>query len=177
MRTLRISDNEVAVIAEDGSLNGSIRKSGTCITFNNLQDAKQAWELLTNDALEYREPEPAMHLADLEILSQRIDSLESTLGTAQCHDASIDRDLADELEQVKAEQMELRQELEGVQNMAMCEAEVNDMIEEAVEEHQHSDNLDEDHIHDLVATYIMDDTAGTLQRKVVGIVADKLLGR
>lgn len=186
MKTLRISDNEVAVIAEDGSLNGSIRKTGTCFTFNNLQDAKHAWELLTSDALEYKEPASSVHLADLEMLSNRIDALETTLDGAQRLHTSVfrhvdddDRDLGDEIEQLKVEQQELRRELEDVQGSAVCEAEVNDMIEEAVEEHerQYSDNLDEDHIHDLIAQFIMDDDAGTLRRKVVEIVADKLLGR
>lgn len=182
MRTLRISDNEVAVIAEDGSLNGSIRKTGTCITFNNLQDAKRAWELLTSDSLEYKEPEPAVRPADLEMLSKRIDGLEIDVKYEEINEEYNQEDFTDlrkEIEDLKQEQQDLRQELESVQSMAMCEAEVNDMIEEAVEEHerQYSDNLDDAHIHDLIAQFIMDDDAGTLRRKVVGIVADKLLGR
>ena len=171
MKTLRINDSEVAIIAEDGSLTGGARISGAHIVFNQVSDAKRFWELLTSDSLEYKEPEPAMHLADLEMLNKRIDELETTLDAAQRYDASSDRDLADELEQVKAEQVELRQELEGVQGMAVCEAEVNDMIEEAVE---NLDAPDDDHIHDLIAQFVIDDDAGTLRRKVVEIVVDKL---
>jgi hypothetical protein len=171
MKTLRINDSEVAIIAEDGSLNGGARISGAHIVFNQVADAKRVWELLTRDALEYREPEPAMHLADLEMLSKRIDELETTLDGAMRHDASSDRDLADELEQVKQEQQDLRQELESVQSMAMCEAEVNDLIEDAVE------NLEiphDDHVHDLISDYIVDDGNGMLKRRVLEIVADKL---
>lgn len=174
MKTLRINDTEVAIIAEDGSLNGGARISGAHIVFNQVSDAKRVWELLTSDSLEYREPEPAMRPADLEMLNKRIDELETTLDGAMRHDASSDRDLADELEQVKAEQMELRQELESVQSMAMCEAEVNDMIEDATENLELPDDY---RIHDLIAQYIMDDDSGVLQRKVLSIVADKLLGR
>ena len=177
MKTLRISDNEVAVIAEDGSLNGGIRKTGTCITFNNLQDAKRAWELLTNDALEYKEPEPVVRLADLEMLSKRIDGLEIEVKYEEINEEYNQEDFADlrkEIEDLKQEQQDLRQELESVQGYAVNKEEVDDIIEE--HEHQ-ADHTDDAHIHDLIAQFVIDDDAGTLRRKVVGIVADKMLGR
>ena len=181
MKTLRISDNELAIIAEDGSLNGGVRKSGTHIIFNNLQDAKRCWELLSNDALEYKEPEPAVRPADLEMLSKRIDGLEIDVRHEEICEEYNQEDFADlrkEIEDLKQEQQDLRKELESVQGMAVCEAEVNDMIEEAVETHErHTDHSDDAHIHDLIAQFIIDDDAGTLRRKVVSLVADKLLGR
>ena len=76
MKTLRVNDKEVAIIAEDGSLNGSARLSGSHIIFNQATDAQRVWELLTADALEYKEPSTTMHLADLEMLSKSIDDLE-----------------------------------------------------------------------------------------------------
>ena len=150
MKTLRINDSEVAIIAEDGSLNGGARISGAHIVFNQVADAKRCWELLTSDSLEYKAPEPepapAMHLADLEMLNRRIDELE--------------------------------EELTSVRGYAMTEGEVSEMIEEAITEHErHADHSDDAHIHDLIAQFIIDDDAGTLRRKVVSLVADKLLGR
>ena len=55
--------------------------------------------------------------------------------------------------------------------MAMCEAEVSDMIKEATE------NLEiphDDHVHDLISDYIVDDGNGMLKRRVLEIVSDKL---
>ena len=153
MKTLRISDNEAAIIAEDGSLNGGVRKSGTHIIFNNLQDAKRAWELFTSDALEYREPEPAVRPADLEMLSKRIDQLEIDVKFEAINEEDNQEDFA-----------ELRKELEDLRK----ELESHDL---------HADHADDAHIHDLIAQFVIDDDAGTLRRKVVGIVADKLLGR
>lgn len=153
MKTLRISDNEVAIIAEDGSLSGGVRKSGTHIIFNNLQDAKRAWELFTSDALEYREPEPAVRPADLEMLSQRIDQLEIDVKFEAINEEDNQEDFA-----------ELRKELEDLRK----ELEWHDL---------HADHADDAHIHDLIAQFVIDDDAGTLRRKVLSIVADKLLGR
>jgi len=177
MKTLRISDNEVAIIAEDGSLNGGVRKSGTHIIFNNLQDAKRAWELFTSDALEYREPEPAVRPADLEMLSKRIDGLEIDVRYEEINEEDNQEDFADlrkELEDLRQEQQDLRQELESVRGYAVNKEEVDDIIEE---HERHADHADDAHIHDLIAQFVIDDDAGTLRRKVVGIVADKLLGR
>jgi len=170
MKTLRISDNEVAIIAEDGSLNGGVRKSGTHIIFNNLQDAKRAWELFTSDALEYREPEPAVRPADLEMLSKRIDGLEIDVRYEEINEEDNQEDFAD----LRKELEDLRQELESVRGYAVNKEEVDDIIDE----HERlADHTDDAHIHDLIAQFIIDDDAGTLRRKVVGIVADKLLGR
>jgi len=170
MRTLRINDSEVAIIAEDGSLTGGARISGAHIVFNQVADAKRFWELLTSDALEYKEPASSVHLADLEMLSNRIDELETTLGGATRHDASSDLDLADELEQVKVEQQELRRELED----CLDERDARDLAEEAVEQGiKHL--VCEDGVHDLIAQYIMDDDTGVLRRKIVAEVAEKLM--
>jgi len=148
MKTLRINDTEVAIIAEDGSLNGGARISGAHIVFNQVADAKRCWELLTSDSLEYKAPEPepapAMHLADLEMLNRRIDELE--------------------------------EQLTSVRGYAVHSEEVNDMIEDAITEHErHGDHPDDDHIHDLIAEYITDDTTGVLRRKIVAEVAGKLM--
>lgn len=153
MKTLRISDNELAIIAEDGSLNGGVRKSGTHIIFNNLQDAKRCWELLSNDALEYKEPEPAVRPADLEMLSKRIDGLEIDVRHEEICEEYNQEDFA-----------ELRKELA-------------DLREEFELHERQADHSDDAHIHDLIAQFIIDDDAGTLRRKVVSLVADKLLGR
>ena len=173
MKTLRISDNEAAIIAEDGSLNGGVRKSGTHIIFNNLQDAKRCWELLTNDALEYKEPEPVVRLADLEMLSKRIDGLEIDVKYEEINEEYNQEDFA-----------ELRKEIEELgAGLASARLEMEDFVteeklsEELQAHERYADHSDDAHIHDLIAQFIIDDDAGTLRRKVVGIVADKLLGR
>jgi hypothetical protein len=177
MKTLRINDSEVAIIAEDGSLNGGARISGAHIVFNQVADAKRVWELLTRDALEYREPEPAVRPADLEMLSKRIDGLEIDVRYEEINEGHNQEDFADlrkEIEDLKQEQQDLRQEFESVQGYAVNKEEVDDIIEDHI---RHLDAPDDAHIHDLIAEFIMDDDAGTLRRKVVSIVADKLLGR
>ena len=175
MKVTRIND-EMLAITIPGHPSFTVKgwHSLGQFTFETPEAAAAVWALLLKSADELGSVETGPKTAELEMLSARIDELETTLDGAMRHDASSDRDLADELEQVKVEQQELRRELEDVQGSAVCEAEVNDLIEEAVE------NLEiphDDHVHDLIAEYIMDDASGTLQRKVVGIVADKLLGR
>ena len=41
----------------------------------------------------------------------------------------------------------------------------------------HTDHLDEAEVHDLIAQYIIDDSAGTLRRKIVEVVIDRLMNR
>lgn len=174
MKTLRINDSEVAIIAEDGSLTGGARLSASHIIFHSPQDAKRAWELLTSDALEYKEPEPVVRLADLEMLSKRIDGLEIDVRHEEICEEYNQEDFAE----LRKELEDLRDELESVKGYAVHSEEVSDMIEEAVTEHErHADHSDDVHIHDLIAQFIIDDDAGTLRRKVVSLVADKLLGR
>ena len=174
MKTLRINDTEVAIIAEDGSLNGGARISGAHIVFNQVADAKRFWELLTNDSLEYKEPEPAVRPADLELLSKRIDNLEIDVKFEAINEEDNQEDFKDlrgEIEDLKQEQQDLRQELESVQGYAVNKEEVDDIIEE---HERQADHTDDDHIHDLIAQFVIDDDAGTLRRKVVEIVVDKL---
>jgi len=172
MKVTRINDEMLAItIPGHGSFTVRGWHSLGQFTFETPEAAAVVWDLLLKGADDLCSAETGPKTAELEMLSNRIDELETTLDGAMRHDASSDRDLADELEQVKAEQMELRQELEGVQGMAVCEAEVNDLIEEAVE------NLEiphDDHVHDLISDYIVDDGNGMLRRRVLEIVSDKL---
>ena len=175
MKTLRINDSEAAIIAEDGSLNGGARISGAHIVFNQVADAKRAWELFTSDALEYKAPEPAVRPADLEMLSQRIDALEIDVKFEAINEEDNQEDFADlrkEIEDLKQEQQDLRQELESVQGYAINKEEVDDIIEE---HERQSDHTDDAHIHDLITEYIMDDDSGVLRRKIVAEIAEKLL--
>ena len=136
MKTLRVNDKEVAIIAEDGSLNGSARLSGSHIIFNQASDAQRVWELLTADALEYKEPSTAMHSAELEMLSKRIDDLEM-VAAPEPGDETL--------------------------------SELYDHLEKRIDELE-----DEDHQHDVVMDFIKQDQTGTIRRKVLEIVADKL---
>lgn len=172
MKVTRINDDMLAITIP-GHPSFTLRgwHSLGQFTFETPEAAAAVWALLLESADELGAMTTGPKTAELEMLSNRIDELESTLDGAMRHDASSDRDIADELEQVKVEQQELRQELEGVQGMAMCEAEVSDMIEEATE------NLEiphDDHVHDLISDYIVNDGNGMLRRRVLEIVSDKL---
>lgn len=137
---------------------------------------------------------------DIPMLVQRIEALENAdkcNDTAHQHLQKLIRNLetrhetlqenaSEAIDGIKHDIDSHGRQLEDLENAAetaepaaVDKEEVESMIKEHIEEHerQYSDGSDDAHIHDLIATYIIDDDAGTLRRKVVGIVADKLLGR
>ena len=118
--------------------------------------------------------------AIIQSLLDRVDALETALDAAQRHrqsedewqDSEIIRELRGEIEELKHDQQDQRRELED----RIDECEARDISEEVVA--QHVDHLVcEDGVHDLIASYIIDDDSGVLRRKVLSIVADALQGR
>ena len=118
--------------------------------------------------------------AIIQSLLDRVDALETALDAAQRRDeadaewesSEVIREIKCDLEELREDRRELRREMED----CVDECEARDITEEVVA--QHVDHLVcEDGVHDLVASYIIDDDSGVLRRKVIEIVADALQGR
>tara|TARA_A100001201_G_scaffold95432_1_gene82620 strand:+ start:175 stop:597 length:423 start_codon:yes stop_codon:yes gene_type:complete len=118
--------------------------------------------------------------AIIQSLLDRVDALETALDAAQRANELQSEDLEPDWSKSLREEAEdacsmvasVRQEIEE----CVGECEARDIAEEVVA--QHVDHLVcEDGVHDLVASYIIDDDSGVLRRKVIEIVADALQGR
>lgn len=111
-------------------------------------------------------------------LMDRVDALETALDAAQRHREDEDRwEESEVIREIKDDLKELQDDAKlawGKLDDCVTERDVSDVVEENL---QCSGIVTEDDVDDHIAQYIMDDDSGVLQRKVLSIVADKLLGR
>ena len=172
MKVTRINDEQLAITLPTGKSFTVGRLGGLPrITFESKDDLNALWDLLLESADELG-ASTGPKTAELEILSNRIDALENN---DQCNDTA-QKHCRDLIRHLETRHELLRDKVDEVTEDIKYDVDSHGRriqdLEDAAETAEPA-TVDDDQLHDAIATYIMD-KPNALRRAIIDTITDKL---
>lgn len=179
MKVTRINDTQLAITLPTGRAFTIGRMDGlNRITFEEKDDLEGFWRLLLENADELG-ASTGPKIAELEMLSNRIDALENNdkcNDTAQKHCRELIRNLDTRIHhlgtKVNTDSKDFEDRIGNLEtDVKYLEKHVED-LEDAAETAEPA-TIDDDQLHDAIATYVMG-KPNVLRRAILDTITDKL---
>lgn len=175
MKVTRINDTQLAITLPTGRAFTIGRMDGlNRITFEEKDDLDGFWRLLLENADELGAT-TGPKTAELEMLSNRIDALETNeeeLRKLQEYTKSLDRRDHVHNRNHGALIEELKEAIDGIKHDIEAHGRQLEDLEDAAETAEPA-TIDDDQLHDAIATYVMG-KPNVLRRAILDTITDKL---
>lgn len=172
MKVTRINDEQLAITLPTGKSFTVGRLGGLPrITFESKDDLNDLWSFLLENADELG-ASTGPKTAELEMLSDRIDALENN---DKCNDTAQKycRELIRNLEtKVRSDSYDFENRILELESDVKYHGKQLEDLENAAETAEPA-TVDEDQLHDAIATYVMA-KPNVLRRAILDIITDKL---